>query len=296
MDPASQRPTEAFLAPPRADESRNSIISNMSRFWRSRAAPDSSAASQGRPTKTFVVPLFLSASRSSGRNNLFARGALPTTTRSRTSTRSVIENEPARNMNIESIHVPRPEQQEQSDLYGSGSQAGTVMTSISASGSVTGTMDERTILSRSGSARTTRSSRSDGRSTQTSRRSARSRQILSRRAYRDPKVNAKARICFAFGVTLVVAVVICEFNQIFICVFVCLANTPRSCTSLHWDCSQHHVSCRVNFIHHHIDRDILPPTDPHVHANKDAKENTKKGYTSTSTRHSPRKETWWAKR
>lgn len=236
MDPASQRPTEGFLAPPRVDESRNSIISNMSRFWRSRPAPASSAASQGRPTKTFVVPLFLSASRSSGRNNLFARGALPAATRSRTSTRSVIDDELPRTMNVQSVHVPRPEQEEQSDLYGSGSRAGTVVTSISAPSSVTGTTDERTISSRSGSTRTTRSSHSGSRSAHSSRRSARTHQILSRRAYRDPKINSKAKICFAFGVTLVAAVVICEFNRRFICVCVRLANTSRSCACFHWDC------------------------------------------------------------
>jgi hypothetical protein len=295
MDPASHRPTEGFLAPPRADESRNSIISNMSQFWRSRPAPASSAASQGRPTKTFVVPLFLSASRSSGRNNLFARGALPAATRSRTSTRSVIDNELPRTMNVQSIHVPRPEQQEQSDLYGSGSQSGTVVTSISAPGSVTGTTDEPTISSRSGSTRTTRSSHSSSssRSAQTSRRSPRTHRILSKRAYRDPKVNAKAKICFAFGLTLVVAVVICEFPRTFIYVSVGFANTSRSCTCFHWDCSQHHVPRPVNFIHHHIDGDILSPTYPHVHADKDTKENAKKGCTWTSTRHiSPREETW----
>ncbi|KEF58138.1 uncharacterized protein A1O9_06062 [Exophiala aquamarina CBS 119918] len=210
MEHASQRPTEGFLIPPRVDESRNSIISSMSRFWRTRPAPESSGASQGRPTKTFVVPLFLSASRSSGRNNLFARGALPAATRSRTSTRSVIDNEVPRTMAVRSIHDPRPEQWEQSDLYGSGSQPGTVDSSVTAPHSVTSTTNEST--SASGSSRTqTTSSRSGSRgsrSTQNSRRTARSRQILSTRAYRDPKVNSKAKICFAFGVTLVVAVVI----------------------------------------------------------------------------------------
>lgn len=200
MDTASQRPTEGYLAPPpRAEEARNSIISNMSRFWRSRPGPESSAASHGRPTKTFVVPLFLSASRSSGRNNLFARGALPAATRSRTSTRSVIDSEAPRPMFVESIHVSRSEQRERSDLYASSVEGDRALST-----------DGPIMSSRSGSTHTTTHSRSGSHRTQGSRRSARSRQILSKRAYRDPKVNAKAKICFAFGLTLIVAVILCE--------------------------------------------------------------------------------------
>ncbi|KAK5063177.1 hypothetical protein LTR84_005254 [Exophiala bonariae] len=210
MELASRRPTGQFLAPPRAEEARNSIISNMSRFWRSRPAPVSSAASQGRPTKTFVVPLFMSASRSSGRNNLFARGALPavTRTRSRSSTRSVNEIEASRSVIAEPIHVHRSRQRERSDLYASSVQVDTAVSSIDAPASVTETASGLNMSSRSGSTRITTSSRNGSHRSQNSRRSARSRQIFSKRAYRDPQVNSKAKICFAFGLTLIVAVII----------------------------------------------------------------------------------------
>ncbi|EXJ64643.1 hypothetical protein A1O7_00981 [Cladophialophora yegresii CBS 114405] len=54
-----------------------------------------------------------------------------------------------------------------------------------------------------------RSYRSDSSSsTPTSKRSSRRHGIFSRKAYRDPVVSAKARISFAFGVTLLVALII----------------------------------------------------------------------------------------
>lgn len=266
MEQAPRRQADGFLAPPRSEEARNSIISNMSRFWRSRPAPVSSAASQGRPTKTFVVPLFLSASRSSGRNNLFARGALPAATRSRSSTRSVIDSEAPRPVIDESIDIHRPQQRERSDLYASSLQGDTVISSMSVPASVTDTTTRPTMSSRSGSTRTATSSRSGSHRTQSSRSSARSRQILSKRAYRDPQVNSKAKICFAFGLTLIVAVIICESSTTTLFAqFFSRANSCRSGPCFYWSCSQHHVPRLVNLVHHHVDGDILSPTHSHVH-------------------------------
>ncbi|EXJ92570.1 hypothetical protein A1O3_01122 [Capronia epimyces CBS 606.96] len=51
-------------------------------------------------------------------------------------------------------------------------------------------------------------SRSNSRSTHASRRHARRHVVLSRKTLRDPRVNAKAKLSFAFGVTLLIALVI----------------------------------------------------------------------------------------
>src|SRR5258708_3661528 len=91
-----------------------SAIRNMSRLWGSRQDANSSATSPA-PGKSFVVPLFFS--RNSPRNDVFARGALPTSTRSRASTRSVIENPGPGGSGVRPLSIPRGTHSEVSDMY-----------------------------------------------------------------------------------------------------------------------------------------------------------------------------------
>ncbi|RVX70105.1 hypothetical protein B0A52_06277 [Exophiala mesophila] len=216
----SGRPEPTFLAPPAPDQARSSIISNLSRFWKSRAGAPITDTASDLPARSVVVPLFMSASRSSGRNNLFERAALP------------MDNAATRSSPPTSISdVPQPlhiraqpstdHDEEGSDMYGPDTGPDAVDESVSAST----TRSQRHINSagsrrspRSGgtrsvpsarsSARSARSGRTGSQNSHNSRTSTRSRRIFSRRAYRDRRVNAKAKICFAFGITLIVAAII----------------------------------------------------------------------------------------
>ncbi|KAJ9609003.1 hypothetical protein H2200_006774 [Cladophialophora chaetospira] len=176
-----------------------SAVRNMSRLWGSRQDTNSSALSPA-PGKSFVVPLFLS--RNSARNDVFARGALPTSTRSRASTRSVIEDSVQGNTRVQPLSVPRDAQSEVSDMY-----AGSTRRSEHA-GSVplARNMDDDPTPSERHAMRSYRSNSSN--STHSSKRSSKKRGIFSKRSYRDPDVSAKAKISLAFGVTLLVALVI----------------------------------------------------------------------------------------
>jgi hypothetical protein len=193
-------------------ESRHSVISNMSHFWRTRAASTSSTPSGAQPGKTVVVPLFLSTSRSSTRNNLFSRGAVPRTARSPTSTRSVIESTHQRAERVQPLSIPSTEDQEDPNLYTASVAEITVpeRTHHQRRRNVC----ERSTATNPSCRRPPRSARSGSHSTaNSSRRSSRSRSIFSRSAYRDPKVNAKAKISFAFGITLLTAITICMFTS-----------------------------------------------------------------------------------
>ncbi|OAP57579.1 hypothetical protein AYL99_08317 [Fonsecaea erecta] len=187
---------------------RTSAMSSMSRLWRSNQSPSSAAASPNPAAKTFVVPLFLATSRRSARNDMFARGALPASTRSRTSTRSVIENAPWRAGEVPPLSVRRGDEDEQSDMY-----AGSLRPPPSVAESIepiplARNMDDEPTPSERQAMRSYRNGSSTSSRSRSSKRSNKKYGIFSRKSYRDPDVNAKARISFAFGVTLLVAVVI----------------------------------------------------------------------------------------
>jgi hypothetical protein len=63
-------------------------------------------------------------------------------------------------------------------------------------------------------ARAMRSYRSGSSSSHSSSKSGSKRHgVFSKKAYRDPNVSSKAKISFAFGITLLVALVICELEH-----------------------------------------------------------------------------------
>ncbi|KIY01501.1 uncharacterized protein Z520_03053 [Fonsecaea multimorphosa CBS 102226] len=185
-----------------------STVSSMSRLWRSNQSSNSAAASPNPAAKTFVVPLFLATSRRSARNDMFARGALPASTRSRTSTRSVIESAPSGAVEAPPLSVRRDDEDEQSDMYaGSLRDQPSVVESIEPI-PLARNMDDEPTPSERQAMRSYRNGSSTSGSSRSSKRRKTKYGIFSRKSYRDPDVNAKARISFAFGVTLLVAVVI----------------------------------------------------------------------------------------
>ena len=208
MDRTRNPATQRSLFPPGRD-SRQSAMSSISRLWRSNPAPTTSAGSPHAPAKTFVVPLFLSTSRSSARNNLFARGALPATTRSMASTRSVIQTTAPRPGDVRPLSVPRDDRDEVSDMYAGSVQAQTAVAENTEPVPIAQNLDDSPPPSEHPS---TRSTQSGSRTTHSSRRSSRKHRTLSEKSFRDPEVNAKAKISFAFGITLLVALVICELS------------------------------------------------------------------------------------
>ncbi|KAJ4517663.1 hypothetical protein HRR78_003501 [Exophiala dermatitidis] len=189
---------------------RQTAISGISRLWRGDHGPIESSAPSIAPGKTFVVPLFLSTSRSSARNNLFVRDA---GTRSRSSTRSMIESAPSTPAGVRPLSVPVDSRSETSDMYGGslreGSQTDSHAESVETSTSRN--TERRTGHSqRSVSSRSARSGNGSSRSTRSSRHHPETQLagLSRRRSFGDPRVNAKARISFAFGITLIIAVVI----------------------------------------------------------------------------------------
>lgn len=202
MERARGQLAQASLFPPSRDE-RHSAVSGISRLWRSNQRSNSSAPSPNPAGKTFVVPLFLSTSRSSARNNLFARGALPIDTRSKTSTRSVIDDAVPDPTNVRPLAVPRLEQDEISDMYAGSLGARSTIEPIS----VVRNPGDRHVPSERQSSR---SHHSGSRSVHSSRSGSRKHAGFSRASLRDPRVNSKAKISFTFGVTLLISLVICE--------------------------------------------------------------------------------------
>jgi hypothetical protein len=74
-----------------------------------------------------------------------------------------------------------------------------------------GHVEDLNGLDRASTVHTAHSARSGSRSTHSSRRSTKPRGGSSpKKSVRDPRVSAKARMSFAFGITLLVALVICE--------------------------------------------------------------------------------------
>lgn len=206
MDRAPNNQQQQSSLFPAARDLRQNAMSGLSRLWRPSQGPNNSSASPRPVGKTFVVPLFLSTSRSSARNNLFAQGALPATTRPSTSTRSDIESAAHDVQGVHSLSVPR-DQDETSDMYtGSFGEQASVDNNVGP-GSIARNLDDTPTP---WGGRNTRSHRSGGRSTHSSGRSRRKHATLSKKSFRDPRVNAKAKICFAFGVTLLVTLVICK--------------------------------------------------------------------------------------
>ncbi|KIX06443.1 uncharacterized protein Z518_04419 [Rhinocladiella mackenziei CBS 650.93] len=180
---------------------RRSNTSRASRFWRSNSGSNGSSRSGQLPAKTFVVPLFLSTSRSSA---LFARGALPTSTRSTRSTRSVIETGAPENRGIQPLSVPQSGPEESSDMYGGSEQGQSTTEEHTMPVPIARNLDDAPSVS---TYRATRSIQSGSRSKHSSRRHGMP-QGVSRRSFRDPKVNAKAKISLAFGITLLAALII----------------------------------------------------------------------------------------
>ncbi|KAI1610228.1 hypothetical protein EDD36DRAFT_467301 [Exophiala viscosa] len=162
---------------------------------------NSSASSTKTPGKTFVVPLFLSTSRYSARESAFASGALPHNTRSRSSVRSVIEHGPGRPGQVPLLLRQQREQDEVSDMYGG-----------SLSDRTTGGHPDAHNLGNSRSISSSRRARStQSGSTRSTHSSARTGvRPASRRkpSSRDVEISTKARMSFAFGITLLVSVVI----------------------------------------------------------------------------------------
>ncbi|OCT44108.1 hypothetical protein CLCR_00687 [Cladophialophora carrionii] len=191
---ASSQTSQPQLLP--ATTFGQSAARSMSRLFRPSHDPGSSGPSPA-PGKTFVVPLFLS--RSSTQTQAFARGALSSSTRSRSSTRSVIEDAVR---DVPPVAVRRDNQTEVSDLYTGSLHHPEPLEPIP----LARNMDDEPTPSERQAMRSYRSGSSS--STQTSKRSGRQYGIFSRKAYRDPVVSAKARISFAFGVALLVALII----------------------------------------------------------------------------------------
>ncbi|KIW50232.1 hypothetical protein PV05_11840 [Exophiala xenobiotica] len=131
--------------------------------------------------------------------------------------------------NMPPLSVRRHDQDEVSDMYAGSFTGSRSMTRGQAPGSVLTAPDVEDVRStssssgtrpaRSGSShsnhssgrsgsRSTTSSRSGSRSTHSSGRGGQRRVTRSKRSYRDPRISAKARISFAFGITLVIAIII----------------------------------------------------------------------------------------
>ncbi|EXJ85502.1 hypothetical protein A1O1_05866 [Capronia coronata CBS 617.96] len=186
-------------------------MSGISRLWRpsqgqgQASAPDSPSG----PGKTFLVPLFLSTSQPSARNNMFTDGDGPASPRSRTSTRSVIESSPSIYSGVRPLSLPLDARTENSDMYGNGVR-GSHNTNRHREHLDTAPNQSQTDSAPISERSTTRSGseRSGSRSNHSSSRGARRHVKLSRKTFRHPRVNAKARISFAFGVTLLFALVI----------------------------------------------------------------------------------------
>lgn len=206
------------------------IVGRLSRLLRSSQVTASSSSSTRTPGKTFLVPLFLSTSRSASRNNLFGRGALPTTSRSVYSGQAHINNEMSQERNFASFPARRRDVDESSDMYAASLPVGQPMGPESASrarnmgdprsaSSHRGTRSVRSGSSRSGhssarsGSRSTNSSRGGSRSTHSSSRVTRRRVVRSAKSKHASRVSAKARISFAFGITLLIAIIICRFNN-----------------------------------------------------------------------------------
>lgn len=210
MDARLNVPDSSFLGS-RTPGRHPSVMSSISRMWRSNPRPADMAASQQLPGKTFVVPLFLSTSRSSARNNLFGRGDLGGSIRSQTAAGSTLHGPLCNGQEQSAIPGRRDGADEASDMYGgsvryaSNSSASEEPVPLAANmdDSSTGPLDVRTV----------NSSRSGRQGTSKSSRTGRKRAPLTRKSFRDPKVNAKAKVSFAFGITLLVTLIICEFGQ-----------------------------------------------------------------------------------
>ncbi len=202
---------------PAARDLRQSAMSGLSRLWRPTAGPGGSAPSSQPAGKTFVVPLFLSTSRSSARNNFFTSGGLPANPRPGVSTRPTVEDTVAEPQGVYPL-PSRRDQDETSDLYAGSVREQRLVDEVLAPVPMAHNLDDTPTPSE----RSTRqhSQGSGSHSTQSthsmhsSRRSGRTHgTTASRKPSRDAEVHAKARMTFAFGVTLLVALVICEWQR-----------------------------------------------------------------------------------
>jgi hypothetical protein len=261
MEGASSQPSQPQLLP--ATTFGQSAVRSMSRLFRSNYDLESSGTSPA-PGKSFVVPLFLS--RSSTQTHPFARGALAPSARSRSSTRSVIEHAVPDTTRVPPLSVPRDNQSEVSDLYTGSLQHPEALGPIP----LARNMDDEPTPSERQAVRSYRSGSSS--STRTSKRSGRSHGIFSKKAYRDPVVNAKARISFAFGVTLLVALIICKFIIKKRSPDAPLANMFRSGPCCYRCREEYHVSRDIDPFPVDIDGDFSPSTPPYVHAHPPAQE------------------------
>ena len=185
---------------------------NGSRLWKSNNDPASSVTSP-IPGKSFVVPLFLSRASA---HNAYARGALPSSTRSHASTRSVIEDAVPATARVVPMAVPRDARSEVSDMY-TGSLHPPEPIPLARN------MDDEPTPSEIQATRSRRSGSSGSSHATSSKRSSKRHGVFSKKAYRDPQVSSKAKISFAFGITLLVALIICKFHTI-------MVPTPRTNT------------------------------------------------------------------
>lgn len=247
---------------------RRSRMSGISRLWRPSEGQASSPGYPDTPGKTFVVPLFLSTTRSSARNNMLnSRTVPPASSRSRSSTCSVIESPPWSAGGIRPLSVGLDARTESSDMYGSSVLEGNNVNYGHAATAPALQNPSYPVLSSERSSR--RSERGSSRSSHSSRRHARRHAILSRTTFRDPRVNSKARISFAFGITLLTALVICECSparSLLSCSLGLTCFLRRSGARGDGCCAKHHVSCPVDSVDPGTHRGLLSPTDPHVHA------------------------------
>ncbi|OAG39576.1 hypothetical protein AYO21_06220 [Fonsecaea monophora] len=188
-------------------DTQTSTVGGMSRLWRSNQSSNSAATSPNSAGKTFVVPLFLAQSRRSARNDMFARGALPTSSRDGVSPRPVMENAP-RFGEVPPLSTRRGDEDEQSDMYAGSSRHQPSFTAATEPIPLARNMDDEPTPSEREAMQSYRNGSSTSRSSRSSKRSNRKHSVFSKKSYRDPDVNAKARISFAFGVTLLAAVII----------------------------------------------------------------------------------------
>ena len=242
----SSQQSRPQLLPARAY--RQSAASGRSHGWRSNRDASSSATSPV-PGKSFVVPLYLAASTKL-HNSTFARGALPSSTRSRTSTRSIIEDAAPTVANLRPLSSP---QSKVSDMYaGSLRRSEPIPLARNMDDDSTPSERQATQSSRSGSSRS-----------KSSKRSTKKQGVFSKKSYRDPDVSAKARISFAFGITLLVALVICKQTPLFSRT---MTDAIRPESFRYGGRKKYHVSRDIDPLPHNLDRSLSPSTHSHVHA------------------------------
>lgn len=273
------------------------IVGRLSRLLRPSqiTASSSSSTITTTPGKTFVVPLFLSTSRPSTRNNLFGQGTLPPTSRSLSSRQARIDNRMPRARDLPPSSTRRPDVDEGSDMYTASDPDGQTPAALDSGPRARNTDDVRSTSSsrgtcsvrsgaviRSGrsSARSgspsTNSSRGASRSTNSSSRVQSRRRVVrsaSAKSNHDSRVSAKARISFAFGITLLIAMVICRLALASTCSWTSwlgglLTMMGRCGACVHENCQGGNVPRAFDPPHPDSGGGVFPPVPQYVDVEK----------------------------